>query len=836
MKKIALIVGGLSLAVLVACGGGGGGAKDETKVVDGANNPGTGGGGGSENNTRGNGTPVILSITAAKGLAMVGATVTVIDANGTPSTCTGTTDKDGTLSCTLPVNFTAPFVIMAQLDDEKQYSVVPEGGSNSVNVTPLTTVVVAGLSPSGDPAKFASEVKADKTKASADAIKDQVTLLNTNLRAVIDVAVGKDSQLDPMAGALQANTGTGQDKLLDTVKVSITAPDTANGVAAKQVISLKADPDATVTTSKDSTDPKPEPISSSKVAATEDVTKVNPAVLVADLMTRMNACYALPVADRVSKTDGTGTAAEVKADACKNLFVGNIPANFKNGGVGVSAKSAFKSLFSSLADGVVFDRGNLEYVVRNKDAANDGFWVVSYRSTDKANNITYGNFALKNENGVLKQAGNQYDHDASVASFVQDREFINDPDSSYLSTGYALIVTNKVDGRGDSIYRLVTVTTPKNKKLYLKPVAGCSTLGLALASGIVNCTSFARLNYGYKKASKTDDIPATERSNLFFVPFADKYQDSELVAIPDQGTWKFEIELTDGSKVTQLQRTLSRAPTLGELRKIVFADLTSKARTDLVKDTKDAGGYVFAQNENVQLGGNNDDFWTVPDGAAAPTNIKIYGRAPTVNSVRGNQFDDATTVLASARSALIKCRRLSNADNHCENNVAVGASGFYAAGASATDLQLHANLSGNSTRSKHFAFYYPNPSGSSSAPAAAKTLTDFGGTYTITANWQARGSDGTVADSGTSYGTVLVSTSGSVTSCSVGFFILCSGGLTLNSNNDGVTFTIKASDNGTKSGTLSGTVNSNFVLSGNLIGVNSDGNYALSGTLTGAKK
>ena len=405
MKKIALLVSGLSLAVLVACGGGGGGAKDEPKVVDGANNPGTGGGGGggsSEYGTGGNVTPVTLSITAAKGLAMVGATVTVSDANGTSSTCTGTTDKDGKLSCTLPAGFTAPFVIVAQLDDEKQYSVIPTGGSSSVNVTPLTTVVVAGLSSSGDPALFASEVKTDKTKASADAVKAQVTQLNTNLRAVIDVTLGPDSQLDPMAGELQANTGTGQDKLLDTVKVSITTPDTSNNVTAKQVISLKADPDATVTISKDSADPKPEPISSSKVAATKDVNEVNPAVLVADLMTRMNACYALPVADRVANFDVTaGIAADVKADKCKSLFVDNDPSNFKNGGVGVSAKGAFKSLFTNLGDGVVFDRGNLEYVVRNEGAANNGYWVVSYRSTDKGKNITYSNFALKNESGEL---------------------------------------------------------------------------------------------------------------------------------------------------------------------------------------------------------------------------------------------------------------------------------------------------------------------------------------------------------------------------------------------------------------------------------------------------
>jgi len=813
MKKIALVLCGLCVAVLVACGGTGGS-----------------GGSGGNDESNGTGTPVTLSITAAKGLAMVGATVTVTDANGAASTCTDTTDKDGKLSCTLPATFTAPFVIVAQLDDEKQYSVVPVGASNSVNVTPLTTVVVAGLSPSGDPAQFATEVTADKTKASADAVKTQVEQLNTHLREVIDATVGKDSQLDPMAGALQANTGTGQDKLLDTVKVSITAPDKDNDVAAKQVISLKADPDATVTISKDSAADKPVPISSSKVTAAEDVTKVNPAVLVADLMTRMNACYALPVTERVAKTDGTGTAGDVKDGACKNLFVSSSPASFKNGGAVVGAKAAFKSLFSEQATGLVFDRGNLEYVIRNDGAANNGYWVVSYRSTDKGKNITYGNFAVKNESGVLKQAGNQYDHDTSVSAFVQDREFINDPSASYLSTGYALSVTNKIGSNGESIYKIVTITTPKGKKLYLKPTAGCSSLGLVLQNGIVNCTSFARLNYGYKNASKTGDIPEFERSNLFFVPFADKYQDTELAAIPDQGTWTFKIEFADSNKaaVTQLHRTLSRAPTLGELRKTVFADLTSSAKASLVADTKTNGAYVFASGKNMDLSfADSAAYWTVPDGAAAPTNIKIYGRAPTVNSVLGNQFDDATNVLTSARSTLIKCSRLTDADTHCATGVVVGQSGFYAAETRVTYLQLNANLPGNLSRSKHFALYYPNP-------ASAKTLADFAGTYNITAVWQAKGSDGNPDESGSNTGTVVIHANGTVASCSVGVFITCSGGFTLNANKDGATFSIPASG-GSISGTLSGAVNSSYVLSGTLSGEDTADNSTLSGTLTGKK-
>jgi len=811
MKKIALVLGGLSLAVLVACGGGGSG------------------GSGVKDESNGTGAPVTLSITAAKGLAMVGATVTVTDANGAASTCSDTTDKDGKLSCTLPATFTAPFVIVAQLGADKQYSVVPTGASSSVNVTPLTTVVVAGLSPSGDPAQFASEVKSDKTKASTKAINDQVDQLNTNLRAVIDATVGMGNTLDPMADELEANSGVGHDKLLDAVKVLVTPP---NGtVKAKQEISLKDKPDAVITISKDTSTPKPVPITSVQMAAAKTEADKGSAPLVADLMTRMNACYAKPVADRVSKTDGTGVATDVKAEACKNLFVDNDPTKFKSGGAGVSAKDAFKSLFTILGDSVVFDQGNLEYVIRNDGATNNGYWVVSYRSTDKAKNISYGSFAVKNESGVLKQAGNQYDHDTSVSSFVQDREFINDPDASYLSTGYNLTLKDRIGASGASIYRLVTITTPKGKKLYLKPTAGCSSLGLVLQNGKVNCTSFARLNYGYKNASKTGDIPEFERSNLFFVPFADKYQDTELAAIPDQGTWKFEIELTDGTKVTQLHRTLSRAPTLGELRKTVFADLTSSAKASLVADTKTNGAYVFASGKNMDLSfADSAAYWTVPDGAAAPTNIKIYGRAPTLNTVRGNQFDDATNVLTSARSAQIKCSRLTDVDTHCATSVVVGQSGFYAAETRVTDLQLNANLPGNLSRSKHFSLYYPNPASATSA----KTLADFAGTYSITAKWQSKGGQATPDESGSNTGTVVINTNGTVASCSVGDFIRCDGGFTLNANKDGVTFSIPASG-GSILGTLSGTVNSSYVLSGTLSGKDTEDNSTLSGTLSGKK-
>lgn len=673
--------------------------------------------GDSSTTTGGSTTPTTLTGVAATGAAFDDATVTVTDAAGVATSC-GNTAPSGTYTCTLASTATAPFVIEAKRIDsngnaEAYYSVVSDSKSGTANITPLTTAIVAGLSTSGDPAAFKDEVKANKTLASAANLQAQVTLLETKLAAVISAATAAGFKFDPLSGTFTAGSGAGMDKILDAVKVTATATD---GITPANVtISLRADPDTILTLVKGS-EAAGVAIPAAAVAAVQATIDAKPVDLIANLLARMNTCYALPLADRVN-TAGTGSAADVKV-ACQNLFTQDNPALFKSGGNLVGKNGAFKSLFSTNSTGMTFDRGTLEFVVKNPAQPNDGFWVVSYRATDTNGNSTYDTFSLAKEGTtaapVLKQIGNQYGYDTGIKVFVQDRDFINAPTSSYFSTGYTLNVTNSavtVAGVTSSIYKQVTVTAPNQKTFTLKPKAGFSYLGLVNSGGTLTGSNFIRLGYGYKDSANTaTTMPASEIANLVFAPT--KWTDTELAAIPDQGVWSFYIEFADNrTPVTQTHRTLSRAPTLAEVKKLAFAQLTTTRRAEMIAGTSATGSYIFSTaTEIVQFNSTgNTDAWTVPTGAVSPTTITAYGNAPKTGTplAWGNSYNDSVTVSPAARKATISCSRQSTVDVHCDAAVTPGSTGNYAQNARVTEIQMNAATPKGITMSKHEAVYTP---------------------------------------------------------------------------------------------------------------------------------
>lgn len=686
-SRMAWALAGAGVVTIYGCGGGG--DSSSVPVSDSASS-------------------ITLSGVAATGAAFGGATVTATDAAGTATSC-GTTDATtGGYSCTIPASAKAPIVVEASRADsgEAFYSVAAEKKTSTVNVTPITTAIVAGLSPTGNPSGFKDELKNDNSLASVAKLQTQVTLLETKLAAVIKAATAAGFTFDPLAGTFTAGSGTGMDKILDAIKVSTTAG--SSGVTANVTISLRADPDATVNIKKGE-ESAATPMDSAKVTAVQTTIDEKPATLIAEFFDRMNACYALPVAERVDN-QSTGTAANIIAAKCKTIFKGDDPANFKSGGNLVGAKAAFRGIFSTTATGVKFDRGNLEYVVNNPGAANNGYWIVSYRSTDASGNVSFDTWALIKEGSgtstKLKQAGNQHEYDTSVKAFVQHRDFINTPTNNYLSTGYSVNLTNKNDAKGNSLFKQVVVTSPKDKKMVLKPTSGISFLGLVQNPGVEGSektlsTNVVRMSYGYSDTTKNGDYPAGEANYLFFVPT--KWTDADIAAIPDQGTWTFEITLADGTVVTQKSRTIARAPTLAEVRKTKFVELTAAQKTDVTSNTGN-GYYLFSDATKQVVVNPGSDAWSVPVGAFAPTAIQVFGNL----GVSGSTFNDSVTVASSARTVTIPCSRQSNSDAHCAASVSVGGSGNFAAGTRVTELQLNANTP-RGTVSKHNAFYTPTP-------------------------------------------------------------------------------------------------------------------------------
>src|SRR5512141_366749 len=212
ISKVA--AGALLIDVLSACGGGGGGGGTEPIAAVPAP------------------TTFTVAGTAATGAALDNATITLTGSDGATYPAAGdspvVTGADGSYSVTLPIEAKPPFVVQAAREDQTLVSVVAEAKETTTNITPVTNLIASRLSVSGDPAKLATELKGNPALFDAAAVKAKVAEIVTLLQPLMD-AVGDST--DPLNGDIQAtvSAGTGADKLLDSLSISIT-PSSANSV------------------------------------------------------------------------------------------------------------------------------------------------------------------------------------------------------------------------------------------------------------------------------------------------------------------------------------------------------------------------------------------------------------------------------------------------------------------------------------------------------------------------------------------------------------------------------------------------------------------------------
>jgi len=651
-------------SALAACGGGGG--SDATPVA----------------------TPVVptsftVAGTAASGAVFDNATISIISSDGTKygGGATDITGADGTYTITLPLSAKPPFVVLAVRDDKTLVSVVAEAKDSTTNITPVTNLIASRLSTSGNPSKLADEIKNKTATVDAAALKAKVAEVVALIKPLMD-AVGDSS--DPLNGKLVAN-GTGADKMLDSLSINIT-PNSATTVnievAVKQKLADGVNP--TVIAFTNTTKPA---TAIAAVTAT-DLVPSGTAILITDLLKRMSACFALPLTERV--TSGGTAAADILAPACKTLFAGDDPANYKaNGGV-VSAKQAFAGIFLAGGNGTKFDRGSYEFTRANGDL------VIAYRATDASGNASNNSLAVSTEAGKLKAIGNQYKYSGGVNAYQQLRSFVNQPAASYYSTGYNLNVSNSVDASGNSIFSKVVVTTPKGSVLTLKPAKGSSFLPLVKTTGVTN-TNFLRLESVYTDAANSGKNPADTDSSLFFA--STPLTDAEIAAIPAQSNWQFDYYLaanaTTTPDATQYYKTRSRAMSIAELQTQPLASLTDANIAAVKAGTKTNAttGGMFLPTSTT---GPDTYGWTVATGALPPTTITLFGGA----TVAGNaiSFNDSASVASTARTASIACSKASSADVHCDS-----AGNFVAGGLNGVTLEA-TDASGRIFAS-FFAFY-----------------------------------------------------------------------------------------------------------------------------------
>ncbi|MES2532168.1 MAG: carboxypeptidase regulatory-like domain-containing protein [Pseudomonadota bacterium] len=657
------------LLLLAACGGGGGGSDAGTGApIATAPAPDSGTGPVSDPAPT---TPLLstLSGVAATGAAFAGAAVTVTDRTGA-TVCTTQTDAAGAYACLLPANSQAPLVIKAVRDEQIFYSITASSASGTANVTPLTTIIVSQLSPDGNPASLAGAIVTQPDIVTADTIKAQVAELVAALQPLLS-ALGQT--IDPIAGVFIAD-GTGQDRVLDAISVSV-RPD---GSAANIEITVKAVPASgnseplSITFRTTDTTPIPTlPV----IDAVQLATIPTPA-MISSFLDRINACYKLPLTQRVDSaandsTNATGGPANIVAPACRTLFVDNDPATYIANGTSVGrdaeGRGAFESLFRFGPTGLVHDRGTFEFFRTNGDL------LITYRWTDIYGNTDNDTFALKNQAGVLKLTGNGNTYRVTVRPVSENREYLNAPQYSAYTTGYNVSIDNRLSN-GSPIFDHVTVTTPWNSTLTFVPQPGLSYLAVmnAATPPVPTAGSVIRLAAGYQNTSTAGNLSDKEPNIFFQTP---QYTEAQLRALNDQSIWKFEFVHTNLAtpNVIQYQRTFSRAATIDEIRQMPFVALTDTMRSEMTAQTSTLGYFSFgapSQNEpnNIEFSADGDlDAWVVPNGALAPTSFTAYGRAPydTTANTQGDRFNDNTTLRNTARKAILYCSPQTSADRHC---------------------------------------------------------------------------------------------------------------------------------------------------------------------------
>lgn len=641
----------LVLALLTACGGGGGSDASSAPPVSGGDPPAA---------------ATTLTGTVATGAPFADAALTVFDRDGKP-VCEVRTTPEGGYTCTLAAGTQAPLVIQAVRGDQTLYSITASAATGTTNVTPLTTIVAAQLAPQGDPSKLAGAAGT----VTAAAIGEQVAKLIAALQPLLTAL---NTTFDPMSGVFKAD-GTGQDRVLDTINVSV-RPD---GSAATIEVTVKVQPGgesgspvSIVFRSGDA--------SITPLPAISEVALVAPPTpaMVKALFDWLNACYALPVNQRVNsplQPDGNayGEAVNVVAPACRTLFVGDDPANFVAAGAPVGrvpsgARRPFESFFRAGPTNLQNDRGNFELFQPNGDV------TLTYRWTDVVGNTDYDIINARVVDGALKFTAPPYPYRALVRPQSEKRDYLKHQNLNYHSVGYTFTIDNLRDGGGVPLFSKVVITTASlpDREIVLVPKTGLSTLVITPdgtgASGLNSST--LRLASRFVDPAQTGSPSVIETGTYFANP---AYTEAQIRAIPDQAVWKVEFFHANPATPNQVQytRTISRAPTIAEAVRTPTIELVPAMRADLLAASQgNARGIVFGYADPMANEANNIDFsapgntdaWVVPEGALAPTALTAAGRAAGEDGAR---FNDSTTVRNTARKTIVYCQPVAPTDTHC---------------------------------------------------------------------------------------------------------------------------------------------------------------------------
>ncbi|MBN3722627.1 cell surface protein [Burkholderia sp. Ac-20379] len=377
MKITQFALGASLLALLAACGGGGN---------DGSTTSGTG----SQLSAA-----TSMSGTVAVGTALIGATVSVIDANG--NTVNTTTDTNGHYSVGIQ-GLTAPFVLEAADSSGASntlFSVVANTNvsNNSpliANVTPLTTAVGALLTKSGNP----GDLIGNPSAITRTAINAAETTLGQAL-APIFKANGVSTSIDPISTQFTADQ-TGLDAVIDSISVTPSAKGTGF-----QLSSL-ADSNTAIQ------------LNSSTTTVTALAAPAQPANYLASLQTAMSQCI----------SDVQGGSSITTDTACTTA----IATGYLNDSYS-TMKARHGGLFS--AGSKLTGIKTLAVLPANTLPNTSGpVSLVYFLFTDAAGKSNFASDFVEQTSSGWQVIGNQEQYDLYIASFVGRLQYVDSANSA----------------------------------------------------------------------------------------------------------------------------------------------------------------------------------------------------------------------------------------------------------------------------------------------------------------------------------------------------------------------------------------------------------------------
>lgn len=446
-------------AVLVACGGGGG---------------------------VGSQTAFTLSGTGAYGAPVGLADVSIFDAKGS-AVGAGKTDANGKFEIELTEKGTAPYLLDMVKDQITLRALHPDASSGTVNITPLSDVVVAMLSPTGTSAGLVESLKSGATPPTAAQIKERREVISESLAGVAQAAGATG---DPFNTPFDAN-GKGHDKLLDSVSISSNSVGGTKEANIQIAVKVSVDPEnptaqmPTINLRSNSTLQQAQAQAAvvGQIKA-EDLPVDNAGTLYTEFLANLNACYK----DKPEvRTDGVD---KVLSDACNKIFFNQNSAQYLSHGQKIGKGQAFSGMFT-YGGAVEFLPAVKNYLVqdlsgsKNSDKIGRAIVALSWENSDgnRENISLYVSKYKINGQELLGLSGDKNKYSVAVVSHNQKREFPlrENTDLDYVQSNY-LISVRDVFKENKSVIDYVKVTSPTGRIILMASPRGGASRDLAICS------------------------------------------------------------------------------------------------------------------------------------------------------------------------------------------------------------------------------------------------------------------------------------------------------------------------------------------------------------------